>query len=67
VILFNTIIKVFTPPNFDVFIPKIISVNRSNSSKIRATFINVDNPWILIISNGLIEELLSRSFHSSFG
>jgi len=34
VVLFNTIIKVFTPPNFDVFIPEIISVNRSNSGSV---------------------------------
>ena len=45
VILFNTIIKVFTPSDFDVFIPEIISVNCSNSSKIRTTFININNPW----------------------
>ena len=49
VVLFNTIIKVFTPSNFDVFIPEIISVHYSNSSEIRTTFINVYNPWILII------------------
>jgi hypothetical protein len=30
VVLFNTIIKVFAPPNFDVFISEIISVNYSN-------------------------------------
>ena len=40
----------------DVFIPEISSVNRSNSREIRPTFINVDNPWILIVSNGFIEE-----------
>jgi len=61
VVLFNTIIKVFIPSGFDVFIPKIISVNRSDSRKIRPTFINVDNPWILIIRNGFIEEFLSRT------
>jgi len=49
VVLFNTIIKEFTPPIFDIFIPEMISVNRSNSSEIRTTFINVDNPWVLII------------------
>jgi hypothetical protein len=31
VVLFNTIINVFTPPNFDVFIPEIISVNSISS------------------------------------
>jgi len=44
VVLFNTIIKAFTPSNFDVFIPEIISINRSNSSEVRTTFININNP-----------------------
>jgi len=63
----QNLIKVFTSSDFDVFIPEIISVNRPDSSKIRPTFININNPWILIISNGFIEEFLSRTFHSSFG
>jgi len=67
VLLFNTIIKVFTPPNFNVFIPEIISVNSPDGSGIRLTFINVDKPWVLIISDGFIEEFLCRFFHSSFG
>jgi|TARA_B110000977_G_scaffold181750_1_gene242742 hypothetical protein len=67
VVLFNTVVKIFTPSNFDVFIPKIISVNSPNGSEIRPTFINVDNPWVLIISDGFIEEFLCSFFHSSFG
>jgi hypothetical protein len=41
VILFNTIIKVFTPPNFDIFIAEIIAIDRPIKIPVFTSHLNI--------------------------
>ena len=64
-ILLYDIVQVLTASTFDA--AETPCIYGSNCAWVRSAFIDVDYSWSSVVSDGLIEKLLGRTFHSPFG